>query len=113
LPDGRRSLHLCDRCKESTQTLPPTVTEAMLIRKEIVEWDEYTGRTEAVESVEIRQRVSGYTDQISSRDGQLVKPGEVLFMMDPHPYQDALDQANAHRIHGRLNISTLGNLPDL
>jgi len=86
-------------CKESTQTPspapPPPVTVAMPIRKEIVEWDEYTGRTEAVESVEIRPRVSGYIDRIGFKAGQLVKPGDVLFMIDPRPYQDALDQANA------------------
>jgi len=45
--------------------------------------------------VEIRPRVSGYINQISFKDGQLVKPGDVLFMIDPRPYQDALDQANA------------------
>ena len=101
---------------KSVSRRPHTVTEAMLIRKEIVESDEDTGGAEAVESVKIRPRVSGHTDQISFKDGLLVKPGDVLFMIDPHPYQDALDQANAHRIHDRLNIGTqrpLGNLPDL
>jgi multidrug efflux pump subunit AcrA (membrane-fusion protein) len=66
-------------CKESKQT-PPPVTVATPIRKEIVEWDEYTGRTAAVERVEIRPRVSGYIDRISFEDGQLVKPGDVLFV---------------------------------
>src|SRR6516165_7193868 len=75
---------------------PPPVTVATPIRKEVVEWDEYTGRTEAVESVEIRPRVSGYIDQISFKEGQLVKAGDVLFVIDPRPYQDVLDQANAN-----------------
>src|ERR1700756_2557819 len=86
-------------CKQSTLAPappPPPVTVATPIRKEVVEWDEYTGRTEAVESVEIRPRVSGYIDQISFKEGQLVKPGDVLFVIDPRPYQDALDQANAN-----------------
>jgi multidrug efflux system membrane fusion protein len=61
-----------------------------------VEWDEYTGRTEAVESVDVRPRVSGYIDQISFKDGQLVKPGDVLFVVDPRPYQDVLDQDKAN-----------------
>jgi len=61
-----------------------------------VEWDEYTGRTDAIESVEIRPRVSGYIDQISFKDGQLVRPGDVLFVIDPRPYQDLLDQARAN-----------------
>jgi len=61
-----------------------------------VEWDEYTGRTEAVESVDVRPRVSGYIDRISFEEGQLVKPGDVLFVIDSRPYQDVLDQASAN-----------------
>ena len=85
-------------CKQSTEAPapPPPVTVATPIRKEVVEWDEYTGRTEAVESVDVRPRVSGYIDQISFKDGQLVKPGDVLFIVDPRPYQDVLDQDKAN-----------------
>ncbi len=86
-------------CKQSTQTTappPPPVTVATPIHKEIVEWDEYTGRTEAVESVDVRPRVSGYIDQINFKDGQLVKPGDVLLVIDPRPYQHVLDQAKAN-----------------
>jgi multidrug efflux pump subunit AcrA (membrane-fusion protein) len=72
------------------------VTVAKPVQKEIVEWDEYTGRTEAVESVEVRPRVSGYIDRIGFEDGQLVKPGDLLFVIDPRPYQDVLDQAKAN-----------------
>ena len=61
-----------------------------------MEWDEYTGRTEAVESVDVRPRVSGYIDRIGFEDGQLVKPGDVLFVIDPRPYQHVLDQSNAN-----------------
>src|SRR5271165_1047563 len=101
-PAGCMAVALCalsTGCKQSTQAPappPPPVTVATPIRKEIVEWDEYTGRTEAVESVQIRPRVSGYIDQISFKDGQLVKPGDVLFVIDPRPYQDVLDQAKAN-----------------
>jgi RND family efflux transporter MFP subunit len=86
-------------CKPQEQppSVPaPPVTVATPIRKEVVEWDEYTGRTEAVESVDVRPRVSGYIDQISFKDGQLVKPGDVLFVIDPRPYQDVLDQDKAN-----------------
>ena len=85
-------------CKQSTQAPappPPPVTVATPIRKEVVEWDEYTGRTEAVESVDVRPRVSGYIDQIRFKDGQLVKPGDVLFVIDQRPYQHVLDQDKA------------------
>ena len=86
-------------CKQSTPVPalpPPPVTVATPIHKEIVEWDEYTGRTEAVESVDIRPRVSGYIDQIKFKDGQLVKPGDVLFVIDQRPYQHVLDQDKAN-----------------
>ena len=86
-------------CKQSTLAPPPPpppVTVATPIHKEIVEWDEYTGRTEAVESVQIRPRVSGYIDQITFREGQLVKPGDVLFVIDQRPYRNVLDQDKAN-----------------
>ena len=87
-------------CKQSTQAPPPAppppVTVAAPIRKEIVEWDEFTGRTDAIESVQIRPRVSGYIDQIGFSDGQLVQPGDLLFVIDRRPYQDALDEATAN-----------------
>jgi membrane fusion protein, multidrug efflux system len=60
-----------------------------------VEWDEYTGRPAAVESVDIRPRVSGYIDQISFKKGRLVKPGDVLFVIDQRPYKHVLDQDKA------------------
>jgi RND family efflux transporter MFP subunit len=86
-------------CKQSTQVPalpPPPVTVATPVHKEIVEWDEYTGRTEAAESVQIRPRVSGYIGRISFTEGQLVKPGDVLFVIDQRPYQDVLDQDKAN-----------------
>jgi multidrug efflux system membrane fusion protein len=74
---------------------PPPVTIAPPVQKEIVEWDVFTGRTEAVESVNITPRVSGYIDNITFRAGDLVHKGDLLFVIDPRPYQAALDQASA------------------
>jgi RND family efflux transporter MFP subunit len=75
---------------------PPPVTVAKPMQKEIVEWDEYTGRTDAVESVDIRPRVSGYLDNITFKSGDLVSKGDLLFVIDPRPYQAVLDQDNAN-----------------
>ena len=74
---------------------PPPVTVAKPIQKNVIEWDEYTGRTDAVESVNITPRVSGYIDNITFKAGDLVNKGDLLFVIDPRPYQAALDQANA------------------
>src|SRR5687768_7754452 len=62
---------------------PPSVTVAHVEQQEIVEWDEFTGRTEAVEAVEVRPRVSGHIQEVRFQSGQLVKKGDVLFVIDP------------------------------
>src|SRR5438046_1630643 len=75
---------------------PPTVTVAKPIERGIADQDEYVGRFVAVDSVEIRARVSGYLDQIHFRDGQMVKQGDLLFTIDKRPFQNTLDQARAN-----------------
>jgi RND family efflux transporter MFP subunit len=74
---------------------PPPVTVALPLRKELVEWDEFTGRFEAVERVEIRARVGGYLDEVHFSDGDLVERGQLLFTIDPRPFRIAADQARA------------------
>ncbi len=66
---------------------PPQVTVIAAIEKEVVEWDEYTGRLDAKESVEIRARVSGYLDKVHFEEGKTVKVGDLLFTIDKRPYQ--------------------------
>ncbi|HTA30430.1 MAG TPA: efflux RND transporter periplasmic adaptor subunit [Candidatus Cybelea sp.] len=74
---------------------PPAVTVAPVEQKELVEWDEFTGRADAVESVEIRPRVSGYIMEVRFQSGQLVKKGDVLFVIDPRWHQAAYDRLAA------------------
>jgi multidrug efflux pump subunit AcrA (membrane-fusion protein) len=74
---------------------PPPVSVAKPVVKEIVEWDDFIGRFEAVDDVEIRARVSGYLDRIYFADGAMVKVGDPLFTVDQRPYKAALDQAEA------------------
>jgi RND family efflux transporter MFP subunit len=77
----------------------PSVTVAPVEQREIVEWDEFTGRTEPVESVEVRPRVSGYIQEVRFQSGQLVKKGDVLFVIDPRWHKAEFDklQADAER----------------
>ncbi|HTO82480.1 MAG TPA: efflux RND transporter periplasmic adaptor subunit [Methylomirabilota bacterium] len=79
----------------ATAPPPPAVTVASPLHQEIVEWDEFTGQFAAVDYVEIRARVSGYLDEIHFTDGQIVSKGDLLFVIDPRPYQIALDSARA------------------
>ena len=74
---------------------PLPVNVVTVAEKEVIEWDEFTGRIEAVESVEIRARVSGYLQAIHFKAGAMVKAGDPLFTIDPRPYQADLDRATA------------------
>ena len=74
---------------------PPTVTVAKPLVVEMQEWSDFTGQFEARESVEIRARVSGYLESVNFTDGQLVKKGDLLFVIEPRPYEIALAQAEA------------------
>ncbi len=86
---------------------PPPVTVAPPLVKPIVEWDEYTGRFEAVERVEVRSRVSGYLESVHFRDGQIVEKGQLLFVIDPRPFQAAVERAKAdlQRATTRLDLT--------
>ena len=70
----------------------PTVTVSLPLRREIVEWDEYTGRFDSIETVEIRARVSGYLNEVHFKDGQTVKQGDLLVTIDPDPYRAEVDR---------------------
>jgi RND family efflux transporter MFP subunit len=87
----------CGKSSGVGQTAPPApeVNVAKVLEKKIQEWDEYTGKMEAVETVEIRPRVSGYIDKVAFTEGKLVKQGELLFVIDPRPYQAERDRAAA------------------
>lgn len=82
----------------------PHVTVAPVEQKEIVEWDVFTGRSEPVESVEVRPRVSGYIQEVRFQSGQLVKKGDVLFVIDPRWHQAAFDQRQAESEQARVRL---------
>src|SRR5262252_3134754 len=85
----------------AAQQLPPApaVTVSPVEQREVVEWNEFTGRTEPVDSVEVRPRVSGYIQEVRFQSGQLVKKGDVLFLIDPRWHKAEFDrlQAEANR----------------
>jgi RND family efflux transporter MFP subunit len=74
---------------------PPEVSVAQVLQKRVKDWDEFTGRLQAVETVEIRPRVSGYIDQVAFTEGKVVKRGDLLFIIDPRPYKADYDRAAA------------------
>lgn len=84
-------------CGKKDKPEPPTpvVTISVPLQKEVTDWDDFVGRFEAVDQIDIRPRVSGYLQSIGFKDGEVVKKGQVLFVIDPRPYQATLDQAKA------------------
>jgi membrane fusion protein, multidrug efflux system len=84
---------------------PPSVSVAKPVVKQIVEHDDYTGRFNAVDFVEMRARVTGYLDKINFQDGAMVKQGEVLFVIDRRPYKAALDQAQAAQVSAQARVN--------
>lgn len=85
----------CQRGSAKDPLPPPNVTVAPVQEKEIVEWSEFTGRVQPIESVEVRPRVSGYIQKVRFQSGQLVKKGDVLFVIDPRWNQAVFDQRQA------------------
>ncbi len=92
----------CDQPAANTQKTkgpppspPAVVTVSLPIVRETVEWDEYTARFDATEAIDVRARISGYLDTVAFKDGQNVSKGDLLYVIDPRPFERALDQARA------------------
>jgi RND family efflux transporter MFP subunit len=84
---------------------PPAVTVAKPIKRTVTDHDEYVGRFTAINSVEVRARVSGYLDGVHFKDGQIVKQGDLLFTIDKRPFQNTLDQARANLAQAKSNLA--------
>ena len=89
---------------EATAPPPPTVTVAKPLVRELEEWSDFTGQFEARESVEVRPRVSGYLESINFTDGQLVKKGDLLFVIEPRPFELALQTAKAQQAQNEAQL---------
>src|SRR5439155_16411491 len=87
---------------------PPPVTARQPTQREVTEWDEYPGRLDAVDMVEVRARVSGYLQSVHFKDGAEVGKGDLLFVIDPRPYQAELDRAaaNLNQAQTRLELTS-------
>lgn len=82
----------------------PPVTVSKPLVKEMQEWSDFTGQFEARESVEVRARVSGYLESVNFTDGQLVKKGDLLFVIEPRPFELALETAKAQQAQAEAQL---------
>src|SRR3954470_21666575 len=72
---------------------PPVLPVSRPVEREVTDYVDFTGRTDAVQSVDIRPRVTGYLVKIPFKEGAMIKAGDILFVVDRRPYQAQLDQA--------------------
>ena len=91
--------------KQSSAPPPPAVTVTRPVERTVVDQDEYVGRFVAVDTVEIRSRVSGYLSEIHFTDGQTVKKNDLLFVIDHRPFEIVLDQMRANLAQARANLA--------
>ena len=83
---------------------PPEVTVAAVVARQVTEWDEFTGRLQAVDTVEIRPRVSGYVAAVRFDEGAIVRRGDLLFQIDPRPFQAEVDRLRAELARVRATV---------
>lgn len=102
------ALAACGDARSAAPPPPPTVEFVRPVGRRITDWDEFTGRLEAVESVDVRARVSGYLQSIHFEDGETVEKGQLLFVIDPRPYQAELDArlADLQRAEAARDLAT-------
>src|ERR1700737_3948683 len=88
---------------EAPPSPPPEVDVAQVVTKSVRQWDEFTGRIAAIGAVDMRPRVSGYIDRIAFKEGDMVKAGDLLFVIDPRPYRATYDSAVAQLERARAS----------
>ena len=97
----------CNRSDAAAAQGPPPpspVTVSTPVQREVIEWDTFTGRLEAPETVEVRPRVGGYVTVAKFAEGQLVKKGDLLFVIDPRPFQASVDRAKAQADQAKAKV---------
>ena len=99
----------CGRSAAPPSAAAPEVAVARALVRPVTDWDEYTGRLEAVDAVEIRARVTGYLQSMHFNEGTLVNKGDLLFVIDPRPYEAVLDRTKAEFARSRIRLALAHN----
>lgn len=83
----------CDKPAQQPAAVAPSVTVAQPTKRVVTDWDEFTGRFDAIEQVQIRARVTGFVTSVEFKDGAMVKTGDLLYVIDPRQYEAVAEQA--------------------
>lgn len=95
----------CDRpAQQAAAPPPPAVTVAQPTKRTVTDWDEFTGRFEAVEEVQVRARVGGFVNSVEFQDGAIVRTGDLLYVIDPRPFEAAAQQADGKLSDARAKV---------
>ena len=93
-------------CDEKAQSQvgappPPPVTVAQPVKRTVTDWDEFTGRFEAIQEVQVRARVGGFVNSVEFKDGAIVRAGDLLYIIDPRPFEAVAEQAEGQLADAR------------
>jgi multidrug efflux system membrane fusion protein len=83
-----------DKPPQPAAAAAPPVTVAQPVKRTVTDWDEFTGRFDAVEEVQVRARVGGFVTNVEFRDGAIVNTGDLLYIIDPRPFEAVAEQAD-------------------
>jgi multidrug efflux system membrane fusion protein len=98
------AIQACSRASAQPSATPPKIAVAEVLSRDIVEWDEFTGRLEAVNAVDIRPRVSGYVAAVRFDEGTMVRKGDLLFEIDARPFQAEVDRLRAELARANATV---------
>jgi membrane fusion protein, multidrug efflux system len=91
----------CDKKAQSQVGAPPPVTVAQPVKRTVTDWDEFTGRFEAIQEVQVRARVGGFVNSVEFKDGAIVRAGDLLYIIDPRPFEAVVLQAEGQLADAR------------
>ncbi len=93
-----------DKPAPQAAAAPPPVTVAQPAKRTVTDWDEFTGRFDAIEEVQVRARVGGFVTDVEFRDGAFVKAGDLLYIIDPRPFEAVATQADGQLSDARAKV---------
>src|SRR6202042_3191922 len=94
----------CGEKPQQPAAAAPPVTDAQPVKRTVTDWDEFTGRFDAIEEVQVRARVGGFVTNVEFKDGDMVHAGDLLYIIDPRPFEAVAEQADGRLSDARAKV---------